>query len=503
MNRNTVVKIACFVLVALNLSLASFYVRQGDINFYTDVARDFHLLRELDDKKVILIGPRSSGNLYHGPVWAYLNYPAFVPAHGDPLWLGWYWVFLIWVFTALSFLIAKKLFNTPVAYAYMLMVSLYMVFHARALSHPHGALFILPVFFYTFVRYKQTESTRFLLVHMILAGLLIQFELAVGIPFAVLSFAAILWQIGKTKQWGHLIAFVLFGLTLSNFILFDFRHEHLLFQKLLEFVTPQDKGEFFHYAALITNRVNLMFTSVEILRRDPGYYNFVLTAVASLFLLLQWVEKKYRHIYGSFLYFYAGFFVLSFINKGPILYFHIFPIFPLVFLIFASFLTSRYKQVFLVLFAVIYVFNLANAVNDNTVAQKEIIGKSIVSWKFLYTMAKDIVQSESEAFGYFIYSPDVLAYEPRYAMIYANESLHKQGTEFVKKPVTYLVIAPPPPDNPYMKDSWWRINQIHIDKEPVSRQTYPNGYKVEKYLLTAEEITVAPDPNLNPGLHFR
>ena len=500
---STWLKRFCILLVGINLFLTSYYVRHGDLNFYTDVARDFHLLREVDEKKVILIGPRSSGGLYHGPMWAYLNYPIFVLGHGNPLWLGWYWIVLIALFSVGSFFIAKNLFTKEVGYAYLLMASLYMVYRARALSHPDGALLILPAFFYFFIRYKQTQSVKFLFVHIGLAGLLIQFELAVGIPFVILSLAGLLWHIGKTKRWSHLSAFAFLGLMLSNFVIFDFRHDHLLLGKLMEFITLKDHGQIFNYGSLIANRLQLMATGTELLRRDPGYYNFILTGLTALLLLIQWRDKKYRLIYGSFAYFYIGFFVLSFIDKGPILYFHIFPIFPLVFLIFTSFFTSRYKALFLVLFAVLYVFNLSNAVNDNAEAQKNVSGKSIVSWKFLLSTARDIMVRESEPFGYFVYSPDVLAYEPRYAMIYANESLGTQGEEFVKKPVTYLVIAPPPPDNPYMEDSWWRINQIHIDKEPVSRQSYANGYKVEKYLLTPEEIKIAPDPNLNPGLFFR
>jgi len=50
-----------------------------------------------------------------------------------------------------------------------------------------------------------------------------------------------------------------------------------------------------------------------------------------------------------------------------------------------------------------------------------VIGKDIYSWKFLSGVAQDVFKQGEPQFGYFVYSPNVLAYEGKYAMAYAQK----------------------------------------------------------------------------------
>lgn len=94
--------------IFINLFLAAWYVLHDDIILSADIARDFSLFKEIDAKKIILIGPRSSvSSLFHGPLWLYLNYPAYLLGKGDPVVVGYYWVFLTIIFLIASFIIAK------------------------------------------------------------------------------------------------------------------------------------------------------------------------------------------------------------------------------------------------------------------------------------------------------------------------------------------------------------------------------------------------------------
>ncbi len=54
-----------------------------------------------------------------------------------------------------------------------------------------------------------------------------------------------------------------------------------------------------------------------------------------------------------------------------------------------------------------------------------------------------------------------------------------------------------------MKDQWWTKNRLNIIKDPTERMDFPNGYKIEKYMLTDNEVKVSFDPSIDPGLHFR
>ena len=104
-----IAKIGFFILVLSSLVMATWYVLHGDILFSTDIARDFSLLDEARQKGIVLIGPRASGvGLFHGPLWLYLNFPAFIIGNGNPIIVGWFWILLIPPFLYMSFHIAKR-----------------------------------------------------------------------------------------------------------------------------------------------------------------------------------------------------------------------------------------------------------------------------------------------------------------------------------------------------------------------------------------------------------
>ncbi len=496
------VRSVLLILFIINIILASWYVLHGDIFFTSDIGRDFLLLEELDAKKIVLIGPRSSGEIYHGPLWSYLNYPAYVFSRGNPVVVGWFWIMLAVLSTILSYFIGSRLFTKPVGVAYALMVSLYFTFHTRGMSHPHGAMIVIPLWFFYFIRYLQTQKMLYVAAHLFLCGILVQLELALGIPLSILSLIALSWLFFRRRQYSYFVAFLLLPLTLSNFFIFDFRHGHLLFQKVLGFITPYQGGAFFDYTMFIKNRLFLLFTGTEILRRDPGGRNIILFLVTLLCIRVQLRDRKYSVIYLSFLYFYVGFFLLSFIDKGPILYVHLYPLFLLVFLIFCSFLESRYKTIFALLFVVIYGMNLTSSIGDVQDAAGY-IGQHKYSWKFLEAMTRKVFEGPEKEFGYFVYSPDILGYDPKYAMHYTAKQSTKKAYSFKKMPVTYVVAAPHPPADPFMLDSWWRIHQVNMVKEPEQKIEFDNGYKIEKYTLTSQEQQVYFDPAIDPGLHFR
>lgn len=492
------INIVFIILLVLNIFFAAWSVANGDIVFSSDIARDFHIFREIDQKKFILIGPRSSGTLYHGPFWPYLNYPAYVIGKGNPIVVGWWWVILISLFIFSCYFIAKALFNRSVAIVFTLMTSLYMSYHAREMINSHGAMLLLPAFFFFFVRYAKKKKYIYLVAHMVIGASMIQFSLSNGIPYVICSVLAIIWLIVKTRKWRHLFALLIIPLMLSNFIIFDIRHQHILLNNLKDFVLPFQNNQLFDYTSIVSNRIKLMFTGVELLHNDVGYRNAGLFAIFLIFIYVQRKDKKYPLIYVSFLYFYIGFFITSMVNKGFMLYFHFFPIFPLVFLVFSSFITSRYKRAFIVLFIILYLLNIQAAVNDMK-AMYSFSGKDPVSWKFLSTVARYVYNDSKDEFGYFVFAPDGFGYGLKYAMLYEASRSSAKSYYFQKKPITYLVAVP----HIFFQHTWWRENSINIKKLPETTQVLGNGYIVERYNLTDAETRVTFDPAIDLGLTFR
>lgn len=495
-------KILFFFVLIISFIYASWYVSHGDISFQADSARDFNLLREIDEKKFVLIGPRASGNLFHGPLWLYMNYPAFALGQGNPITVGWSWVLLWAIFTLICFLVADDLFGQKVALVFTSWATLYFASYTKFMINPHGAMVLVPLYLYFLVKYLKTLKVKFLIFFFLTIGAITNIEIAIGTPIIILSFPIILMTVIKKKKLNHLLTYAVIPLMLSNFIIFDLRHDFLIFRRILEFISPKSNNQIFNYLGLINNRMDFAFSTVNFITTNLGQANLFLFLGLLVALYFQIKANKDKLFYTSVLYFYFGFFVLSFIDKGPILYFYVFPLSPLLLLAAASLVTTRYKLIIYGLFLFIMGMNIKAAVSEINTSAKH-FGESIYSWKFLEQMSKTVFRGEENEFGYFVYAPDAFAYDGKYAMYYQSRNSPKKAHYFKKMPVTYVVAQPPPPDLPYMTENWWIENQVKIKAKPISIKTFSNGYKIYKYNLSKEETEVSFDPAIDPGITFR
>ncbi len=489
------------VLIVTCVFLSTIMLRKQEISFSSDIARDFHLLREVDEKKLILIGPRSSvGGLFHGPLWIYLNYPAFKLGGGDPIVVGWGWIVLCCLFIVSCYTIIRSLFTPLAGQLAALMVAVYMAYTSQSLFNPHGAMFLIPFFFYTAVRYMQTKKATFLVLHMLTTGVIIQFQMAIGIPLLMLTILFHAYYIWKFKTFSHLTIFALILIPLSTFIVFDMRHEHLLIHSALRHIQSGNASESF--LSLMLDRVNNLITGIEFVRSGGAFWNTVVFCISFIMIVMQCKSTKYGNIYKAFIFYFFGFYILSLINKFPLLYFYTFPIFPLAFVMFASLITSSYKYVFVVIYTLVLVANIYG-LKQHVAIQSANMKTGEDSWKTYDDVALALANVPEKTYGYFVYSPDTLAYQAKYAVFYETEKSKKEAMSFKKMPVMYLVIAPPPANNPLMGDAWWKENKLHLSKKPDSITNFTSGYKLEKYTLTPEEIAVPFDPQIDPGIFFR
>lgn len=496
-----IIPVGFIALVLTNFFLASWDVIHKDISFTSEIARDFLLLDELARKKIILIGPNSSTGLFHGPLWTYLNFPAYFFGQGNPVVVGWFWVFLIIVFTVINYLIAKNLFGRTAGYLFALFFSLYMAFHAGFMYNPHGALLLTPTAFFFFVKYLSAKRKLFLLFNLIFTCAIVQFQLADGIPLLLLfGLAEIIW-IFRYRLWFHTLLFLSVPVSFVNFIIFDLRHEHLYAKLLFHFIVSpvRDKPDYF---LLLKERIAVLFSGQEILHQDIFNLNLWLFLLTIFLILWQLKKGKFRIVYFSFLYVYFGYYLLSLFNTGAVLYFYMFPLFPLIFLIFSSFINSSFKLTFLLIFIPVYLWNFQTMVNNLSRANK-FFGQAEDSWSFILSVAQKVYRDSNGEFGYFVYEPNVLAYSGKYAMLYAQRVNKNKSNYFTKKTLTYIISAPPVKSNPYLSYRWWVNSRVNIKNIPEKTISFPNGYKIEKYLLSHEEVNIPFDPGIDPGLAFR
>ena len=197
-----IIKTIFFILIISNIILASRWVFDGNIFFHTDIARDFLLMEDIvDNNNLTLIGPRSGAipGLFHGPLWLYSNIPAFVLGQGDPVVVGWFWVFFYTLSVYIAYLIGNKMFGETEGLLSALLLSVVTVLQVRSLFNPYGALLLFPLFFYVLTVYLRKKDIKILLLSLFLVGLIIQFQMAFGVPILILSFFYLLYFFFKNK----------------------------------------------------------------------------------------------------------------------------------------------------------------------------------------------------------------------------------------------------------------------------------------------------------------
>lgn len=511
---------AIIVLIIFNVLLASWWVINGNIFFHTDISRDFLLIEDVvDNKHVTLIGPRSGAipGLFHGPLWLYLNLPAYLIGGGDPTVVGWFWVILYVTSLLIIYCVGKKMFDEETGLFSALLLSAVTILNVRTLFNPYGALLLLPLYFYCLYYYLQSKKLRTLILALFLLGFIIQFQMAFGVPILLLTLVFLVYYLYKNKRLTHLVSFLILLLPLSSFILFDVRNNFLQVRSVVDYLWgSQTHGKLdFNLLQLIIVRMRESVTDgLGIITQNNIYITLLLLLILVLiiFKILK-RERRIRLIYFLFSYFYFGFWFLAIFFKGPLWNYYYIPFIPLIILIFVSVKEKMNKNIFYIIFFLIYAVNLQTAIKDISMYTYNPLEQDASTWQFNKLVAEKVLAGEKEEFGYFIFTPDLYGYSPRFAMnFYQKRYEEKKVFPYKKKAVTYLIIAPPPEYGRDPNSIWyqkntnsklWKSNDLRITKSPDSVISFKNGFMIEKYHLSEDEIKVEPNPYLIKDIFFR
>lgn len=503
-------KLLFLVIIAISTFYASWFALHGDIVFHTDIARDFLLIEDIvKNKPITLIGPRSGGipGVFHGPLWTYLNAPAFILGGGNPAIVGWFWVLLYAVNVYIIYKVGKSMFNQETGLIAAALTSTITAFSVPGFFNPFGAVMAAPVFFYFFYKYVRNKNVKDLLISLFTLGLVIQFQMAFGVPILVLLLPVLIFLIIKNKKFSHLSALLILLIPLSTFILFDLKHQFLQTKSVINYVTGKEN----------TGKVDRSFSDVlnsrvkSIMNDGPGFitkdnqwlfYLFMLLSATALYKV--YTDKKYKDkksFYLLLFYFYIGYWLMTVLYKGVMWGYYYWPFLSLVTLFSASFYNVINKKFILVVFLVFAIFNLYTEYKRNF-KPVAYFGSDGSSWLFHYNSAKKIFTDAPSEFGYYIFTADQFGYSSRYAMDYAQSQNVKKAFPYEKKTITYLMIAPS--NNPTIDDGWWKKEKVKINRNPERIFNFPNSnFRIEKYQLTAEEVEDKSDDNLIHTLIFR
>ncbi|MBI2018471.1 hypothetical protein HYS96_02075 [Candidatus Daviesbacteria bacterium] len=490
-----------FILIVFNTLLSAYWLLQKDIHYDVDVSRDFLVMDDIvRNHHFTLLGPRSGAipGIFHGPLWFYINLPAFLIGGGNPLVVAWFWFFLSIIFLLIVFLVAKKLFDFKVAIFSALLLSVNSIVNPsiglKNFYNPYGAVFLTPVFFWWFYQYITTLKVKYLIFSLFTLGFIIQFQMAFGVPVLITITIFLLFFLFYKKRLYDCLAYFILVIPLMTFIIFDLRHNGLQFNALVQFL-----GQHHGSAGIILNisdRVRAVFFDFFDFF-SPGknlltvfFAIFFLTVISILLKKSIYPQKK---IYWLFIYLFFGFWIISLFFQGGVgNYF--WPFLPLLIIIFSSFYNFLNKKIFMMVFILVYLVNLYTGILAITNFKSDINKRGPHSWGFNLQVAKEIYMDAKEDFGYYTFSPDRFAYQQRYAMIYAKKFFPNLNSyPSTKKPNTYLIEVDPPKDRPELDSIGWRISEVGINRSPD--QTFRFDFiQVEKYLLSDKEIKIPANP---------
>jgi hypothetical protein len=180
---------ALLLILLVAIFFLGWYPFHGDILFHTDIARDFLAIEDIvKNHHLTLLGPRSGGisGVFHGPLWFYISIPAFIIGHGNPVVVGWFWSFLSFITIGITYFVTLKLFDKRTALLSATSVALLSITSTNSLFNPYGAVMLSPIFFYLFYQYILKSSYLFLLLSIFTLGVIIQFQMAWGVPILFL-----------------------------------------------------------------------------------------------------------------------------------------------------------------------------------------------------------------------------------------------------------------------------------------------------------------------------
>ncbi len=216
--------------------------------FTYDVGRDLLAVSDIVHLgKIPLIGQTTGlPGLFYGPWWYYILTPVFILASGNPVGVAFFMAISGIVTVLLGFLVGKNVGGVVLGlvFASFLSLSPVMIAVASQIWNPNLIPFFIVLFMYClhFIFTSMQKNNRVRGAHLLLLGLLLGLildsEIVFGLLFSIGAIFSVIIGLGRRlKLKDYLFSILGFFIILSPRIIFDLRHNFLMTNSLLSFIT--------------------------------------------------------------------------------------------------------------------------------------------------------------------------------------------------------------------------------------------------------------------------
>lgn len=513
-----------YLFLFLGILLLAFLLRfklfaYGDFYFFQDQSRDLLLVKQVAEQgKIILIGARTGfGGIFHGPLWIYALVPTFLLSHGNP-YFSLVPMFLIVSLgiVLLGYLAGKSLYGNALGliFAFFLAVSLPLNESIYFMTNAQAApIFVIP-FVYFLIRYLRGEE-KWIIASSFLLGICIDFEAAFSFSLVAVLLIAVLVR-RRIKLKTAFLSLMAFFVSISNYILFEFRHGFLMtksFERLLKGQGGVLPGyeEYQNIFFRIHDRLLGFLSTFVTPFYSPNNLIKLMVLVIITFVGLE-LFKKFRQgklsIENKELIFLVSMPAISYVlyvfYPYPLWGHYILPLTIPSILAFSlglkMLLNKNYGKFFVMFIILISLISPIYSIYSYYLTPKSYTLLSDSSYKNQLAVAKWILNDSSgKPFNYLVYIPSTLTYGMDYLFSWRNLIGNRAIIPCSKNGLTYVIYYP------HLKGDnnatvFWKKNVIKINQSAQEAKNFPGNIKVEKY---DKPDGGAIDPNYCQNLIFR
>lgn len=247
-----------FYLLLSVLLLVAFFVRTYRLSdllgFYYDQGRDALVIwKFIHDGRPFLVGPVTGlEGIFLGPFFYYLITPFYFLGQGDPVYPAAFLGFISTCAIYMVYVLGKEFHSkaSGMIAAVITSFSYYIILAGRWLSNPTPIMFTSILLLFCMWKLLNSEKQKWWIAISLITGLSLQLESASAVFFLPVLLVFALWLFLKSstrnsafpKGKVFVVSASIFLLTLLPQVLFNFRHENLLFDNAQKIFLEGGKG---------------------------------------------------------------------------------------------------------------------------------------------------------------------------------------------------------------------------------------------------------------------